>query len=371
MMENTTHLFLAVRFNCNKCHDHPFERWTQDQYYHLAAYFAQVGRKDAAKYADKKIGGTAVEQPLALVEVIYDSGSGEVTHDRTGQTAAPAFPYEHDDLAAPDASRREQLARWVTSPENQYFAKSYVNRIWSYLLGVGIIDPVDDIRAGNPPTNPQLLKRLTDDFIASGFDVQESIRTICRSRVYQHAVATNRWNEDDQINFSHALARRLPAETLYNAVYRACGTVTRLPGVPEGFNANQLPDSGVKLDDGFLDLFGRPPRESACECERSTGVMLGQMLNLVNGPTIAEAIAAKDNRITRIVAAQDDDAKVVEELFLSILNRPPTAAETTLGIDALRSEKELAAGDPQQSRLRGAQDLAWALLNSPAFLFNR
>src|SRR5262249_29773612 len=148
LAENTTQLFLGVRFNCNKCHDHPFERWTQDNYYHLAAYFAQVGRKDAPEFKDRKLGGTAVEKPLSAVEVAYDTGAGDVTHVRTGQVSSPEFPYLHKDLAPDTASRREQLARWIASPENQYFAKSFVNRMWSYLFGIGLIEPNDDIRAG-------------------------------------------------------------------------------------------------------------------------------------------------------------------------------------------------------------------------------
>ncbi|MBL9122539.1 MAG: DUF1549 domain-containing protein [Planctomycetaceae bacterium] len=345
-MENSTQLFLGVRFNCNKCHDHPFERWTQNQYYHLAAYFAQVGRKPGAR-ADE--------------EIIYDTHGGEVAHVKTGQPVAPAFPYEHPDAAAPDATRREQFARWVTSRENQYFATSYVNRIWSYLLGVGLIEPIDDIRAGNPPSNPQLLAKLTEQFIAGGFNTQELIRLICKSRVYQQSIETNRWNEDDQTNYSHALARRLPAETLYDAVKSATGSASKLPGVPAGYRASQLPDSSVELPGGFLGLFGRPPRESACECERSSGVILGQALNLVNGPVIADAIADPQNRITRLVNEQPDDARLVEDLFVSILCRLPSEREAAAGIDAIK------AGE---NRLGGAQDLAWALINSPAFLFN-
>ncbi|HQU44501.1 MAG TPA: DUF1549 and DUF1553 domain-containing protein, partial [Pirellulales bacterium] len=340
VMENTTQLFLAVRFSCNKCHDHPFERWTQDQYYHLAAYFAQVGRKPAPEYAGRNIGGTAVERPLPLVEVVYDQAGGDVTHVRTGQVSAPLFPYAHAGQVPDHAARREQLARWITAKENPYFAKSYVNRIWGYLLGVGIIEPLDDIRAGNPPTNPELLQRLTDDFIACGFDAQTLFRTICKSRVYQHSLATNDWNQDDETNYSHALARRLPAETLYDAIHRATGSQIRLPGVPANFLATQLPDSSVQLEDGFLDLFGKPPRESACECERSTGVMLGQALNLVNGPTIARAISDPNNRITKLVAAEKDDRKVIEEIFTSILCRPPSEHEVASALDVVRAEKE-------------------------------
>ncbi|HCK71501.1 MAG TPA: hypothetical protein DHW38_07980, partial [Planctomycetaceae bacterium] len=204
LMENTTHLFLAVRFNCNKCHDHPFERWTQDQYYNLAAYFAQIGRKEDPLFTGQRIGGSAVEGAKPLVEVIYDTGAGEVTHNRTGETAPASFPYPHDDVAA-DGSRREQLAQWITSSENQHFASSYVNRLWGYMFGVGIIEPIDDIRAGNPPTNPRLLSALTEDFVESGFNVQHMLKTICKSRVYQHSVVSNEWNEDDEINYSHAV----------------------------------------------------------------------------------------------------------------------------------------------------------------------
>jgi hypothetical protein len=335
-MENTTQLFLAIRFNCNKCHDHPFERWTQDQYYHLAAYFAQVGRQPDPKFANQKVGGTDVEAALPAVEIISDQPSGEVKHDRTGVVSAPQFPFKHKDMAPATVSRRVQLAHWVTSKDNPYFAKSYVNRLWSYLLGVGIIEPVDDIRAGNPPTNPKLLDRLTNEFITSGFNVQQLVKTICKSRVYQQSVVTNPWNQDDELNYSHAIARRLPAEVLYDTIHRATGSVSRLPGLPPGARAAQLLDSNVEIPSGFLDLFGKPPRESACECERSGSMMLGPVLNLVNGPIIGDAVRDPDNRIAKLVAAEKDDAKVVEELFLAILCRPPTPTELAAGIKAIQ-----------------------------------
>jgi hypothetical protein len=345
-MENSTQLFLGVRFNCNKCHDHPFERWTQNQYYQLAAYFAQVGRKPG---------------PNPDEEVIYDTHSGDVKHVKTGQIAAPAFPYQKDIPVDANAARRQQFADWVVSPQNQYFATSLVNRMWSYLLGVGLIEPVDDIRAGNPPSNPELLKRLTAEFIGNGFDVRGLIRRICTSRVYQHSIVTNKWNEDDQLNYSHALARRLPAETLYDTIKRATGSSIHLPGLPAGYLATQLPDPSVELPGGFLGLFGRPPRESACECERSSGVVLGQALNLVNGPVIGEAIADPNNRIAALAASITDDARLVDELFVALLCRPPKPEEIETGLKAIREA---------DSRLAGAQDLAWALINSPAFLFN-
>ena len=239
----------------------------------------------------------------------------------------------------PTVIRPAKSLRWVTSPENEYFAKSYVNRVWSYLLGVGFIEPVDDIRAGNPPTNPELLDRLTREFIEHDFDVQHLIKLICKSRAYQHSIVTNKWNEDDQINYSHAMARRLPAEVLYDAVYQATGSIRRLPGMPAGARAAQQRDSTVNSPDGFLDLFGRPPRESACECERSGGMMLGQALNLINGPTIAQAIADSNNAITKLVTNEKDDAKVVEEIFFRMLSRPPTGHEVEEGIAACSGQR--------------------------------
>jgi hypothetical protein len=337
-MENTTQLFLAIRFNCNKCHDHPFERWTQDQYYQLAAYFAQIDRKEDLKFKGQKVGGSDVEAATPLVEVISDTTSGDVKHERTGVVTAPKFPYTYANVPPADkGARREKLARWITSRDNPYFAKSYVNRLWGYMLGVGLIEPVDDIRAGNPPTNPKLLDRLTEEFIQSGFNFRHILQLICKSRVYQQSIVTNKWNQDDDINYSHAWVRRLPAEVLYDAIQGATGSVSRLPDLPPGARAAQLLDSTAELPSGFLALFGRPPRESSCECERSGTMMLGPVLNLVNGPIIADAVKDPDNHIAKFIATEKDDAKVVDEMFLSILCRKPTAAELTAGIKTIQS----------------------------------
>jgi hypothetical protein len=342
VMENTTQLFLAVRFNCNKCHDHPFEKWTQDQYYQLAAYFAQITRKEDPKYKGQRIGGTAVEGAKPLVEDIEDTKSGEVTHVRTGQVAAPKFPYTYASAEAPKAvlPRRVQVAKWITSPANPYFAKSYVNRVWSYLLGVGIIEPVDDIRAGNPPTNPELLDRLTKEFVDSEFDVQALVGTICKSRTYQLSIAANQWNKDDDINYAKALPRRLPAEVLYDAIHKATGSTTRLPGVAPGTRAAQLLDSNVELPGGFLELLGKPVRESACECERSNNMMLGPVLAFVSGPVVGDAVHDQSNHIAQITLKEKDDAKVVEEIYLSILNRRPNSTEVSAGVKALEADRE-------------------------------
>ncbi len=261
LMENTTQLFLATRFNCNKCHDHPFERWTQDQYYHLAAFFAQIDRTKDPASGDRMIGGSAVEAGQPLFEMIADAKQGEVTHIRTGAVAPPSFPFEAKHEMKSDEPRRQDLAAWITSPDNPYFAKSYVNRMWGYLTGRGIIEPLDDIRAGNPATNPELLDYLTSEFVKSGFDTRHIMQLICKSRTYQLSVETNKWNADDQINFSHARARRLPAEVLYDAIYRATGATSSFAGVAPGTRAATLPDVGVELPDGFLGNLGRPARE--------------------------------------------------------------------------------------------------------------
>lgn len=352
LMENTTHLFLATRFNCNKCHDHPFERWTQDQYYQMAAYFAQVGLERDPASGDANIGGSAVEGAKPLFEKISDKMEGEVKHDRTGKITPPHFPYPatvkaiapigaNPDTAKPAAAaaaaptRRIQLADWITSPDNAYFARSFANRLWGYLNGVGLIEPLDDIRAGNPPSNPELLDWLTKDLVDHNFDFRHIVRLVCRSRTYQLSIQTNRWNADDKTNFSHATARRLPAETLLDTIYTVTGTTPNIPGVAAGVRAGQLPDSGIGLKDGFLTNLGRPVRESACECERSSDLQLGPIMALISGPTVGDAISGKDNALTKLTAAHPDDRELVNEVFMRVLNRPATAEESKDALDML------------------------------------
>ncbi len=326
-MENTTHLFLATRFNCNKCHDHPFERWTQDQYYQMTAFFARVGFKKDPASNEKMVGGTSVRPATPLYEEIFTKPEGEVKHLRTGKEIAPEFPFacEHD--CDDSATRRERLAAWITSPDNPYFAKSYVNRIWAYMTGRGLIEPIDDIRAGNPPTNPELLDWLTEQFVASGFDVQQLIRTICQSRTYQLGLSTNKFNEDDQLNYSHARTRRLPAEVLYDSIYRTTGAQSAFPGVPKGTRAAALPDIGIQLPDGFLNNLGRPARESSCECERSNELQLGPIMALINGATVGEAVSDPNGVVTQLAASDLDDQQLLKKLFLQILGRPAQSEE--------------------------------------------
>ena len=344
-VENTTQLFLGVRFSCNKCHDHPFEKWTQNQYYELGAFFADVKVKPGQLLGD---------------EVVYANYTTEpVKHPRTLAVVEPSVPF--GEVSEETEDKREMLAEWLTSEENPMFARAGANRIWSYFMERGIIEPVDDIRTSNPPTNPELLDALTKDFVDSGFDMKHIMKTITRSRTYQQSITTNKWNKTDTINFSHAVARRLTAEQLLDAIGIATGSRPRFEEVPKTFRAVQLPDSNVK-DDGFLKLFGRPERESSCECERSTEVSLAHAMNLINGPTVAEALIDPEGRIAQLIKTNHDDRVLVEELYLATLSRSPEKNEYAVAIEHLANA---------ESKEEGAQDLLWALLNSPAFLFNR
>ena len=344
-VENTTQLFLGVRFSCNKCHDHPFEVWTQNQYYEFGAFFADVKLKNGR---------------LPGEEVVYASFTPtSVQHPRTLAVVPPAVPF--GETKKDTADKREALAEWLTSAENPMFAKAGVNRIWSYFMGRGIIDPVDDIRSSNPPSNPELLDALTKDFVDNGFDIKHIMKTITRSRTYQQSIKTNEWNKEDTINFSHAIARRLTAEQLLDAIGVATGSQPKFEGVPKNLRAVQLPDSKVK-DDGFLKLFGRPERESSCECERTTEVSLAHAMNLINGPTVADAIIDPNGRIAKLLKEDTEDRVIVEELYLATFARFPLENEYTVAVEHLAGA---------ESKEEGVQDLMWALINSPAFLFNR
>jgi WD40 repeat protein/mono/diheme cytochrome c family protein len=337
LVENTTHLFLATRFNCNKCHDHPFERWTWDQYYQTAAFFAQVDLKPDPASAGKTIGGSAVEGAKPLYEIIADKKEGEVNHPLKATAVAPKVPFDDQLVKASATSRREAFADWLTSPENDYFAMSYANRIWGYLTGTGIIEPLDDIRAGNPPSNPELLQYLTNEFVQSGFNVRHLMKLITGSRTYQLGLESNKWNEDDEFNFSHARARRLSAEALFDSVFAVTGATPNIPGVKPGTRAAALADSQISLPDGFLSNFGKPVRESVCECERSNDMNLGPVMALMSGPTVGDAISDPKNALAKLSGEIKEDNKLVEALFLRILNRRPTPQEINAALASMAS----------------------------------
>jgi len=346
-MEKTTQVFLGVRMVCAQCHDHPFERWTQNQYYQMAAFFSAVGLRPGYEVGE---------------EIIYDQRSGyDMKHPKDNHVVAPQLLVASTvPVAIPsDQRRRDALADWLVSKDNPFFAKAIANRMWSYFFGHGIIDPVDDIRASNPPVNPALLDALSKDLIQHQFDLQHLMRTIVNSRAYQTSYVTNEWNATDADNFSHAMSRRLAAEALMDAVAQAAGARPNFPEVPEDTSASQLADPHVGKD-GFLDLFGRPARESSCECERRSDLSLPQALNLINGKTISDAVADAKGRIATGILAGKTNEAMVEDLYLSTLSRPPSKAEIENGI------KYLSGG----ARATRAQDMLWALLNSKGFLYS-
>jgi len=348
-MEKTTQLFMGVRLVCTQCHDHPFEKWTQNQYYEMAAFFASVGLKPGFESGD---------------EIVYDKREdNEVKHPKTGRVVAPKYLVAS--LGAPpiaaNLDRRESLVEWLTSKDNPFFARAIANRLWSYFLGRGIIEPVDDIRASNPPVNEALLEALTKDLTDHDFDLKHLMRTIVNSRAYQAGIQTNVWSDDDKVNFSHAMPRRLGAEELMDGISQAAGARPKFPEVPPDTKAEAFPDPHVGKD-GFLDVFGRPARESSCECERRSDISLPQALNLVNGKTIGDAIADPKGRVAKLILAGASDRAIVEELYLAALSRFPTASEYDTAASFLK------AG---QRRAAWAQDLLWSLVNSKAFLYNR
>jgi len=347
-LENTTQIFMGVRMVCANCHDHPFERWTQNQYYELAAFFSAVGLKPG------------FDNDEQIVYVKRDKSG--VKYPQNGKYAEPQYLVATS--GAPpipdDGDRREALSGWLTSDKNPFFARAITNRLWSYFMGRGIIEPVDDIRASNPPVNEALLAALAQDFVSKGYDLQQVIRTIVNSRVYQASITTNKWNESDEINFSRFTPRRLPAETLLDSIAVATGSEIQFAGVPKAFRAQELPDSFVGKG-GFLDVFGRPQRESSCECERRDNMGLPHAMNLVNGPTLAEAIADPDGRIAKAILAGTSSKNLVDELYLATYSRFPTPNEHDAALTYINK------GPSRASR---AQDLLWALVNSNAFLFN-
>jgi hypothetical protein len=344
-MEKTTQVFLGVRMVCAQCHDHPFERWTQNQYYQMSAFFSAVGIRAGFEVGE---------------EIVFDQRADyDMKHPRDGRVMKPQFMLASSHAPVPDnALRRDAFADWLTSKDNPFFAKAIANRMWSYFLGKGIIDPVDDIRASNPPSNAALLDALTKDFVGHNFDLRHLMRAIVSSRAYQASIATNEWNASDRDNFSHAIPRRLAAEELMDAVASAAGARPRFPEVPENTRASQLVDPHIGRE-GFLDVFGRPARDSSCECERRSDFSLPQALNLVNGKTISDAVADSKGRVAKLILSGKSDAAIVDDLYLAALSRLPTVEERQRGVAYLSNP----------GRGSRVQDLLWALLNSKAFLY--
>jgi hypothetical protein len=347
--ETTAQLFLGVRMQCARCHHHPFEKWSQEDYCGLAAFFARV----ATRLAEAKDRNTPRD------EIVFLRPSGDVTHPRKDRYVKP---HVLDGPAVEDADdRRRLLADWVTAPDNPFFARNMVNRFWACLMGRGLVEPVDDLRATNPPANPELLDALAEDFVRHGYDFRHLMRTILQSRAYQLSAESTPDNAADAANahFTRYTRKRLTAEQLADSLDVATGTRENYPGVPPGTRAAQLPDT--RVSSYLLDVFGRPARQAPCECERRAQPTIAQALHLLNGDALEKKIAAPGGRLAALLKDKNPAVEVIEELYLATLSRPPRPDE------AARARRWLAEAP---SLAEGGADLLWVLINSREFLFN-
>ncbi|MCI0739860.1 MAG: DUF1549 and DUF1553 domain-containing protein, partial [Gemmataceae bacterium] len=346
--ETTSQLFLGIRIGCAKCHHHPFEKWSQDDYYGMAAFFVRLGTKNSQEFG-----------LFGREQVVYLKNAGEQNHPRKGGVVKP-HPLDGAVMDDP-LDRRVKLAEWLTAAQNPYFARNMVNRFWGYYMGRGLVEPLDDMRATNPASNPALLDALSEDFIAHKFDLRHLLKTIMNSRTYQLNSQSTPGNkaDADNVHYTRFRVRRMTAEQLADAIDFATGTREKYPGLPLGTRAIQLPDSDVKSF--LLDIFGRPPRQITCECERTVHPNIAQAMHLLNGDFLNKKIANPTGRIETLFKAKKELPAIVEELYLVTLSRPPRPEETQRAMGWLQR-----APTPKD----GAQDLLWALLNSREFLFN-
>ena len=358
-LEDVAQLFLGVRMQCAQCHHHPFERWSQDDYYSLAAFFSQVGRKPSSTRGEDLI--------------FHKRGIAVANNMKTGVPLKPAALGDAMPEITADEDPRLRLADWMGAGNNPFFAKSLVNRYWKHFFQRGLIEPEDDIRDTNPPTNPALLAALEKHFIDSGFDLKELVRVITRSRTYQFSEVPNEHNLVDRQNYSRYYPRRLQAEVLLDAIDSLAGTQTDFTNLPPGTRAVGLPDNSYNLSSPFLRVFGRPEGESVCECERVQSSSLAQSLHLINAPDIKAKLASPTGRAERLSKEATPIEAKIRELYLAAFSREPRPQELKTAIDYLTEAGVTADGQPIDAQKVGRenfQDLIWALMNTKEFLFN-
>jgi hypothetical protein len=362
--ETTARLFLGVRLQCAKCHNHPFDRWTQDDYYSWAALFARVDytivdnqRKD--KFDKNEFVGE---------QIVLIKDDGEVNNARTGRIAPPRYLGAQTPKFDTKADRLEPLAQWLTAADNSQFARAQVNLIWYHLLGRGLVEPIDDFRETNPAVNPPLLDALAEDLVASGFDLRHMVRVIMNSRTYQLSPLPNDTNAEDETNFSRAIVRRHTAEKLLDAQSRVIDVPAAFNGYERGTRAGQIAgvqkvrprDQSPADGDRFLTMFGKPERLLACECERSNETTLAQAFFLIGGDGLYSRLSKPGNRLDRLARSESSPEKIVDELYWTALSRPPSNEEREFAVRWLESNAD---------RFIAIQDLAWALLNAKEFVF--
>ncbi|GIW93623.1 MAG: S-layer protein [Pirellulaceae bacterium] len=349
-MEDTAQLFLGLRLQCAKCHHHPFERWSQQDYYGFEAFFRQV----ELRRSSRDVTGRPDEVVLRVRPAVS-------RNPRTGKDV-PATGLGGEPLQiAPYEDARQYLVDWMTDPKNPFFARALVNRYWKHFFGRGIVDPEDDMRVTNPPSNPELLEALAKDFVEHGYDLKHLIRTICRSSTYQLSPEPNEYNALDKQNFSSFYPRRMPAEVLYDAINQVAGVSASFGGLPQSTRAVQLPDNG--FNNYFLTVFGKPEARSACECERSVEANLAQSLHLLNSAEIQGRIGNGNGRAAKLARDQErSDADKITEVYLAAFSRLPTQYE----LDVLLRHVSL-----QPNKQQAYEDVIWAVINTKEFQFIR
>ncbi|MDB6155154.1 MAG: hypothetical protein JWL90_3607 [Chthoniobacteraceae bacterium] len=360
--ENTARVFLGTQLNCAQCHNHPFERWTQDDYYSWAGLFSRVDYK----LSGEKAGDTNDTNEFKGDQTVLIKASGSVTNVRTGDAAIPRFL--GGELPAISAERDELLALADWLPHTPMFARMQVNRIWFHLFGRGLVDPVDDFRASNPSSHPELLDALANDFEAHGYDLRHVIRTITASRTYQLAAEPDATNGEDETNFSHSIVRRLSAEQMLDSISAALATPLPIDGVATGTRIAQMAEGRKHYKplktavDRFAANFGKPPRLIASDCERSNSTAMPQVFQLISGPLLQQLLTAGGSVIDTLVSSGKPDAMLIDELFWDVLSRSPTEVENKRAGEYLSGSGE---------RRKAVEDLAWALLNSKEFVFRQ
>ena len=354
-VEDVSQLFLGLRIQCARCHHHPFEKWSQDDYYGLAAFFSRVGRKNI-------IGGNAQIRDKRIF-AIDNQGPAQARNDRSGKMLSPTGLGGQPLIVKADDDPRTLLADWMSDAQNPFFAKALVNRYWKHFFSRGIVEPEDDMRETNPPANPELLNRLSQHFISHKFDLKDLVRTICNSSTYQLSSLPNEYNLKDKQNFSRYYPKRLTAEVLYDAFHQITATGQAYGGMPAGTRSMQLPDPGAAQNVYFLKVFGQPQGDTACECERSQEANLAQSLHLLNSSEVQTKISDGNGRAAKFVAQKDrSNEEKINELYRWVYSRLPDAEETKIALAHLEKHKE----NPKVA----FEDIIWALVNSKEFLFN-
>jgi hypothetical protein len=365
--ESVAQVFLGVRVGCARCHNHPFDRWTMDDYYGFAALFARIDYR----VIENRRRDDLDKHEFVGEQVVFQDRDKELTNPRTKGPAAPRFLGSPTPDLGPEADRLAALADWVAAPDNPFFARAQVNRVWLHLMGRGLVDPNDDFRATNPPSNPELLDWLAKDFAAGGFRLKRTVKAVMTSRVYQLAAATrDKATMGDELHHSHAAVLPLEAEQLLDAMAQVLGVPVQFRGYPLGLRANQVPappQSGRRgsfdgMGERFLKVFGKPDRLLTCECERSDDPGLLQAFQLITGDLLNTMLRDPDNRIGKLLAAGKTDAEMLEEFYLAALCRKPTDAESSKLLEYLRTAKD---------RRAAWEDVAWGLVNSKEFLLRR